>query len=77
VSSTSANVHNLPTFDWPKAPFPQWKYPFAKYERENVIEEERCLDEIENIIKTRGDVGAIIVEPISSIENQMASPVFF
>lgn len=80
VSSTEANPNNLPAFPWPKAPFPQLQYPLAEFEHQNNAEEDRCLQEVENIIKSNGQwgsVGAIIVEPISSIRNQLATPRFF
>ena len=34
-SSDQANSYNLATFDWPKAEFPQLKYPLAEFEVEN------------------------------------------
>lgn len=50
----------------------------SKYEHENRAEEDRCLDSIKNMI-SNGDhhIGAVIVEPTSSIGNQMATPYFF
>lgn len=44
-SDRTANVQNLPTFGWPRAPFPQMKYPMAEFEHENRKEEDRCLNE--------------------------------
>lgn len=80
-SSTDANLNELPTLNWPRAPFPQLKYPFAEFENENLAEEERCLQKVKDIVKSQRasgqEVGAIIVEPISSIANQMASPEYF
>lgn len=53
----------------------------AEFEAENRVEEERCLQEIRHIIKTRRDqrkdVGAIIIEPITAFENNMATPYFY
>jgi 4-aminobutyrate aminotransferase len=46
----------------------------------NEAEEERCLEEVRKTIQSKGhwgDCGAIVVEPISSIKNQMATPRFF
>ena len=34
---------DIPTFDWPKAEFPNLKYPLNENQRENEAEEERCL----------------------------------
>lgn len=80
-SSLAANPHGLPAFPWPKAQFPQIQYPYANYEHENAAEEERCLQGVRDIIEgQRGQgkaVGAIIIEPISSINNQIATPNFY
>jgi 4-aminobutyrate aminotransferase/(S)-3-amino-2-methylpropionate transaminase len=72
VSSPDANPNNLPAFPWPKAPYPQLKYPIAEYEHYNNAEEDRCIGEVERIINSKGawgEMGAMIVEPISSINN--------
>mgnify|MGYP001036353150 FL=1 len=80
-SATAANPNGLPAFPWPKAQFPQLKYPLAQFEHENAEEERRCLDNFKNIIEAQrangGAVGAVVVEPISSIGNQIATPNFF
>lgn len=72
-SSTEANPDKLPAFPWPKAEYPQLKYPLAKYEHENRSEEDRCIQVIKNIISSKRSegqhVGAMIIEPISSINN--------
>ena len=41
----SKAIHKLdiPSFDWPIAPFPRYKYPLEENERENSKEDERCL----------------------------------
>ena len=49
-SDPRVNLQEVPTFDWPRAPFPKIKYPMADYEHENKAEEDRCLDEIRSII---------------------------
>ena len=80
-SSTQANVHGLPAFPWPKAEFPQLKYPIYEYEHQNAEEENRCVEGVKKIIEAKrsegGAVGAIIIEPISSFNNQMATPNFY
>jgi 4-aminobutyrate aminotransferase/(S)-3-amino-2-methylpropionate transaminase len=57
------------------------KYPIVDHEVDNRAEEDRCLDEIRQIVKSRRDqkkdVAAIIIEPISAFENQMATPYFY
>lgn len=80
-SDERVNVQNAPTYDWPRATFPKLQYPMAQFEHENRAEEDRCLDEIRSTIKARRearkDVAAIIIEPISTFENQMATPYFY
>jgi 4-aminobutyrate aminotransferase/(S)-3-amino-2-methylpropionate transaminase len=53
----------------------------AQFEHENRAEEDRCLEEIRKTIvqrrDQRKDVAAIIIEPISAFENQMATPYFY
>ena len=41
----SKPIHKLdiPSFDWPIAPFPRYKYPLEENERENEQEDQRCL----------------------------------
>uniref|UniRef100_A0A4W3IBG4 4-aminobutyrate aminotransferase, mitochondrial n=1 Tax=Callorhinchus milii TaxID=7868 RepID=A0A4W3IBG4_CALMI len=72
ATTHSKAIHKLdiPTFDWPMAPFPKLKYPLDEFEKENTQEENRCLEEVEDLIvkyRKRGkNVAAIIVEPIQS-----------
>lgn len=53
----------------------------AEFEHENRAEEDRCLHAVRDIIKQRRDnrkeVGTIIIEPITSYKNQMATPYFY
>lgn len=53
----------------------------ADFEHENKREEDRCLDEVRDIIKGRRDEGkdvaALIIEPITGINNQIATPYFY
>ncbi len=80
-SDDRVNLQGVPTFDWPRAPFPQIKYPMVNFEHENKAEEDRCINEFRKIIKQRKDakkdVAAIIIEPISAFENNMATPYFY
>lgn len=81
ASDERVNLQGVPTFDWPRAPFPKIKYSFAEYEFENRAEEDRCLEEIRKIVKQRKDaakdVAAMIIEPITAFENHMATPYFY
>mmetsp|Transcript_24533 Transcript_24533/g.38046 ORF Transcript_24533/g.38046 Transcript_24533/m.38046 type:complete len:216 (-) Transcript_24533:332-979(-) len=80
-SSDRVNPHGLPTYNWPRAEFPQVKYPMATFEKHNRAEENRCLEVVKNLVQTQKDsgkeVGAIIVEPISSFDNHLATPYFY
>ena len=80
-TTRSKPIHKLdiPAFDWPQAEFPALKYPLEDHVKENVEEEQRCLREVERIIKEfRNPVAAVIVEPIQSEGgDNHASPAFF
>lgn len=73
---------DIPSFDWPIASFPQYKYPLEENVRENQAEDQRCLAEVEELIEQykRKDipVAGIVIEPIQSEggDNE-ASPEFF
>ena len=63
---------DVPTFDWPSAPFPQLQYPFEDHVEANRAEEDRCLDAVRRIIDAakaapaKSTVAAVIVEPIQA-----------
>jgi 4-aminobutyrate aminotransferase / (S)-3-amino-2-methylpropionate transaminase len=80
-SDPKVNLQEAPTFDWPRASFPKIRYPMAEFEHENRAEEDRCLEEIRQTIKSRRsakkDVAAIIIEPITAFGNHMATPYFY
>lgn len=67
----SKAIHKLdvPAFDWPIAQFPRYKYPLDQFERENAVEDKRCLANVEQLIhdyNNKAPVAAMIVEPIQS-----------
>lgn len=80
-TTRSKAVHKLdiPSFNWPQAPFPALKYPLEQHAEENSREEQRCLQEIENIILSwHCPVAGLIVEPVQSEGgDNHASPAFF
>jgi 4-aminobutyrate aminotransferase/(S)-3-amino-2-methylpropionate transaminase len=80
-TTRSKAVHKLdiPSFNWPQAPFPKLQYPEEKFAAENAAEEKRCLEEVERLIKSwHCPVAALIVEPIQSEGgDNHASPAFF
>ena len=73
---------DIPSFDWPIAHFPQYKYPLEEHVRENNEEDAKCLAEVEELIekynKKGRPVAGVIIEPIQSEggDNE-ASPEFF
>ncbi|CAF5100699.1 unnamed protein product, partial [Rotaria sp. Silwood1] len=80
----SKAIHKLdiPSFDWPMAPFPRYKYPLEENQRENQKEDERCLARIEELFheyqKKQNPVVGVVVEPIQSEGGDFhGSPTFF
>uniref|UniRef100_A0AAX7UUW4 (S)-3-amino-2-methylpropionate transaminase n=1 Tax=Astatotilapia calliptera TaxID=8154 RepID=A0AAX7UUW4_ASTCA len=47
ATTHSKAIHKLdiPSFDWPVAPFPRLQYPLDEFTRDNAEEEARCLEE--------------------------------
>ncbi|KAK0384264.1 hypothetical protein NLU13_8352 [Sarocladium strictum] len=80
-TTRSKAVHKLdiPSFNWPQAPFPALKYPLEQNAKENEAEEQRCLAEVERLITSwHCPVAALIVEPIQSEGgDNHASAAFF
>ncbi|KAF2755512.1 4-aminobutyrate aminotransferase [Pseudovirgaria hyperparasitica] len=80
-ATRSKPIHKLdiPSFNWPQAPFPQCKYPLDAHSAANMAEEARCLAETERLItEWPHPPAAIIVEPIQSEGgDNHASPHFF
>lgn len=80
-TTRSKAVHKLdiPSFNWPQAPFPALKYPLAEHAEENAAEEKRCLAEVDRLMgEWHCPVAGLIVEPIQSEGgDNHASPSFF
>jgi 4-aminobutyrate aminotransferase/(S)-3-amino-2-methylpropionate transaminase len=69
TTTGSKAIHkiDIPAFDWPKAPFPQRKYPLDENVEHNQKVEQQCLDEAEKLIKTwKSPVAAVVIEPVQS-----------
>ncbi|XP_028311028.1 4-aminobutyrate aminotransferase, mitochondrial [Gouania willdenowi] len=72
ATTHSKAIHKLdvPSFDWPIAPFPTLQYPLEEFVRENAQEEARCLEETEDLIvkwRQKGKpVAGIVIEPIQA-----------
>ncbi|XP_070779260.1 4-aminobutyrate aminotransferase, mitochondrial isoform X4 [Enoplosus armatus] len=84
ATTHSKAIHKLdvPSFDWPIAPFPKLQYPLGEFTRENAQEEARCLEEVEDLIvkwRQKGKpVAGIVIEPIQAEGgDNHASPDFF
>uniref|UniRef100_A0A673AID4 4-aminobutyrate aminotransferase n=1 Tax=Sphaeramia orbicularis TaxID=375764 RepID=A0A673AID4_9TELE len=84
ATTHSKAIHkvDVPSLDWPIAPFPKLKYPLEEFARENAQEEARCLEEAEDqIVKWRHKgkpVAGIVIEPIQAEGgDNHASPEFF
>jgi len=82
LSSTHTKaLHKLdiPAFDWPAATFPTLKYPLEANVSHNRKEEERCLEEVEKLIRTwHVPVAGVIVEPVQAEGgDNHATPFFF
>ncbi|KAG8222857.1 hypothetical protein J437_LFUL003502 [Ladona fulva] len=47
ATTHSKPIHKIdvPSFDWPTAPFPRYKYPLKDNEAENKKEDEKCLEQ--------------------------------
>ncbi|KAK6457132.1 4-aminobutyrate aminotransferase [Scheffersomyces xylosifermentans] len=68
-TTCSKPIHklDLPSFKWPKAQFPSYKYPLDKHEAENAEEDKRCLAIVENLFQTWSvPIAGLLVEPIQS-----------
>ncbi|XP_031848370.1 4-aminobutyrate aminotransferase, mitochondrial isoform X2 [Nomia melanderi] len=58
---------DIPSLPWPIAPFPQYLYPLDEHERENKKEDEKCLEQVEELIEkyeSSAPVAGVIVEAI-------------
>ncbi|KAK1344798.1 hypothetical protein QTO34_013499 [Cnephaeus nilssonii] len=66
ATTHSKAIHkiDIPSFDWPIAPFPRLKYPLEEFVKENQQEEARCLEEV------TGD----LPDPPTSLPRTLATP---
>lgn len=68
-TTCSKPIHklDLPSFKWPKAEFPSYKYPLEDNAAANKAEDERCLAIVEDLLKNWSTpIAAILIEPIQS-----------
>lgn len=72
TTTHSKPIHKLdiPSFDWPIAEFPKYRYPLEEFKKENAAEDSRSLAHVEDLIeegKMKGTpVAGLIVEPIQA-----------
>merc|ERR1719160_873614 len=70
TTTHSKAIHKLdvPSFNWPTAPFPKLKFPLEEHAAENAAEEKRVLGEVDQILKDQKakgrPVAGMIIEPI-------------
>ncbi|XP_054716143.1 4-aminobutyrate aminotransferase, mitochondrial-like [Uloborus diversus] len=71
ATTHSKPIHKLdvPSFDWPIAYFPKYRYPLEDFERENAAEDSKSLSHVAELIdqyKKKSPVAGLIVEPIQA-----------
>ena len=69
ATTHSKAIHKLdiPSLDWPIAPFPRLKYPLEDFVKENQQEEARCLEEVKNSLAAFCWVFSEIMNSVSRI----------
>lgn len=78
-TTASKAIHkvDIPAFDWPKASFPNLKYPLNQNTEYNRRVEKEALEEVDAIL-AQGKTAGLVVEPIQSEGgDNHASPEFF
>jgi 4-aminobutyrate aminotransferase/(S)-3-amino-2-methylpropionate transaminase len=73
TTTHSKAIHKLdiPTFDWPIASFPRYKYPLEENVAYNAKQDEDCLREVDQLYgywrdEKRKPIAGIVVEPVQS-----------
>lgn len=68
-TTCSKPIHKLdmPSFNWPKAKYPSYKYPLEENVEFNKEEDKKCLEIIDNLFKTwSAPIAGVLIEPIQS-----------
>ncbi|KAI8143627.1 4-aminobutyrate aminotransferase [Fennellomyces sp. T-0311] len=79
TATASKAIHkvDIPAFNWPKATFPERRYPLHLHQEYNQQIEQDSLKEVEQLLN-KHDVAAVVIEPIQSEGgDNHASPQFF
>jgi 4-aminobutyrate aminotransferase/(S)-3-amino-2-methylpropionate transaminase len=84
ATTHSKALHKLdvPTFDWPIANFPRYRYPLEDNVAFNKKQDDDCLQEVEQLIdyynnQKKRPVAGIVVEPIQSEGGDHHGSAFF
>lgn len=76
----AGKMNGVPSFNWAVADFPKIQYPMSRFEQDNIAAENAALAQAETIISERlatNPVAAVVIEPITQLNNEMATPVFY
>jgi 4-aminobutyrate aminotransferase/(S)-3-amino-2-methylpropionate transaminase len=68
-TTCSKPIHklDLPSFKWPKAEFPAYKYPLEQNQQYNDEQDKRCLAIVDELFKTWScPIAGVLIEPIQS-----------
>ncbi|CAH0703627.1 unnamed protein product [Spodoptera exigua] len=83
ATTRSKAIHKLdfPSFEWPVARFPEYKYPLEEFKCENEKEDKECLANVEEQFERwekKKPIAGVIIEPIQAEggDNE-GSPEFF
>lgn len=83
ATTKSKAIHKLdfPSFEWPVARFPEYKYPLEEFKRENEQQDKECLAHVEEQFdkwEKKRPIAGVIIEPIQAEGgDNHASPEFF
>jgi 4-aminobutyrate aminotransferase/(S)-3-amino-2-methylpropionate transaminase len=82
ATTHSKSIHKIdvPTLDWPIAPFPRLTYPLKDYVSKNNAEVKRCLQAVDQIFEVwskKSPIAALIIEPIQGEGGDRLAPPAF
>ncbi|KAJ8722731.1 hypothetical protein PYW07_003911 [Mythimna separata] len=83
ATTRSKAIHKLdfPSFDWPVAMFPHYRYPLEEFKCENEQEDKKCLAYVCELFEAwqqKSPIAGVVIEPIQSEGgDNHASPEFF
>ncbi|XP_022820144.1 4-aminobutyrate aminotransferase, mitochondrial-like [Spodoptera litura] len=83
ATTRSKAIHKLdfPSFEWPVARFPEYRYPLEAFKCENEQQDRECLADVEEQFdrwEKKRPIAGVIIEPIQAEGGDIhASPEFF